>query len=379
MTAAFRRLASSALLAGAALVITPDVPASPAWVWKLPPGVATPPVPADNPMSPALVELGRHLFYDTRLSGNGTQSCGTCHQQARAFTDGRPYGVGSTGASHVRNSMSLVNVAYAETLTWAHPSLTSLEAQALVPMFGTAPVELGLDDRNSGWLDRLAGDPVYRRLTPAAFPGVARLTVSHVTQALAGFERSIVSMRSPWDRYHFDRDDTAISEAATRGEALFHSRTLGCFRCHGGLHFSDAMGARPTGPPAFHNTGLYNLAGVFSYPARDTGLHAKTGRPADVGRFKAPTLRNIAVTAPYMHDGSIATLGDVIDHYADGGRTIAHGPDRGAGHENPLKDEAVRGFWLTTGQRADLLAFLESLTDTALLDDPRWADPWTRR
>ena len=186
-------------------------------------------------------------------------------------------------------------------------------------------------------------------------------------------------MRSPYDRYHFDRDDAAISASAKRGELLFHSRPLSCFTCHGGVHFSDAMGARPEGRPAFHNTGLYNLGGVFSYPADDTGLQQRTGALSDVGRFKAPTLRNVAVTAPYMHDGSVATLDDVIAHYEAGGRTIAEGPHRGVGHDNPTKDEGVRGFRLTDGQRADLRAFLESLTDTALLTDARFANPWPAR
>jgi cytochrome c peroxidase len=369
-------LAATALVAG---LNTASTPARTAWEWTLPAGVRPPEVPADAPMSQEVVTLGRHLFYDTRLSANGTQSCATCHDQARAFADGRPRAIGSTGAGHTRNSMSLVNVAYAETLTWAHPTLDSLEAQALVPMFGTAPVELGLRDGDDAWLGRLNADTTYARLVPAAFPGTSHLSVSHVTRALAAFERSIVSMRSPYDRYHFDRDDTAISESAKRGEMLFHSRPLSCFTCHAGVHFSDAMSARRDRMPAFHNTGLYNLAGLLSYPAADTGLHMKTGAAADVGRFKTPTLRNIAVTAPYMHDGSIATLGDVIDHYADGGRTTASGLHRGAGHENPLKDEAVRGFWLTTGQRADLLAFLDALTDTALLTDPRFANPWSPR
>lgn len=369
-----RTLTLAALL-GAAVTLT----ARAGYEWDLPAGVSPPPVPAEAPMSPALVALGRHLFYDTRLSGNGTQACATCHEQARAFTDGRPQGIGSTGQAHTRNSMSLVNVAYAETLTWAHPLMTSLEAQALVPMFGTAPVELGLPTSDLGWLDRLNGDGTYQRLTAEAFPGLARLTVSHVTRAIAGFERAIVSMRSPYDRYHFDRDDTAISAAAKRGELLFHSRPLSCFTCHGGVHFSDAMSALPAPRPAFHNTGLYNLAGVFSYPFDDTGLHQRTGALADVGRFKAPTLRNIAATAPYMHDGSLATLDDVIAHYEAGGRSLADGPHRGVGHDNPNKDEGVRGFRLTDGQRADLRAFLESLTDTALLTDARFANPWVAR
>ncbi|MGE0363829.1 MAG: MbnH family di-heme enzyme [Vicinamibacterales bacterium] len=352
------------------------LPARAGYSWSLPAGVRPPQVPPDNPMSDALVELGRHLFYDTRLSANGTQSCAACHEQARAFTDGKPHSVGSTGQAHVRSSMSLVNVAYAETLTWANPAMTRLEHQALVPMYGTDPVELGLDRADTRWLDRLSADATYRRLLPAAFPGVTRFTVEHVTRALAGFERALVSMRSPYDRYHFDRDDSAISASAKRGEMLFHSRPLSCFTCHGGVHFSNAMSAEPAGPPAFRNNGLYNLRGPFSYPASDTGLHRETGRAEDVGLFKTPSLRNIAVTAPYMHDGSVATLGDVIDHYADGGRTIADGPNQGVGHDNPNKSEGVRGFWLTPGQRADLLAFLESLTDEALLGDPRFADPW---
>jgi cytochrome c peroxidase len=353
------------------------LPAQTGYVWSLPAGVRPPHVPADNPMSLAMVELGRHLFYDARLSANNTQSCATCHEQARAFTDGRPHSVGSTGQPHTRGSMSLVNVAFARTLTWAGTALTTLEDQALVPMYGTAPVELGLSRTDDRWLTTLNGDPTYQRLVPAAFPGAVLLSRDHVVKALASFERALVSMRSPYDRYHFDRDDSATSESAKRGEMLFHSRPLACFTCHGGVHFSGAMGAPPALAAPFHNTGLYNLTGPLSYPAIDTGLHRETGAAADVGRFKAPTLRNIAVTAPYMHDGSVATLGDVIDHYADGGRTIASGPYRGIGHDNPNKSDGVRGFWLVPQQRADLIAFLESLTDDSLLRDPRFTDPWT--
>ena len=193
-------------------------------------------------------------------------------------------------------------------------------------------------------------------------------------KALAAFERSIVSARSPYDRYHFDRDDSAISDAAKRGEVLFHSRPLSCFTCHGGIHFSSAMGAQRRG-----------MASSFTTPASTTwraallsrgatpALFEMTRKAADVGKFKAPTLRNIAVTAPYMHDGSVATLEEAIDHYAAGGRTIANGPNRGVGHDNPNKSDTVRGFTLTPDQRADLMAFLESLTDEALLRDPRFA------
>jgi cytochrome c peroxidase len=126
----------------------------------------------------------------------------------------------------------------------------------------------------------------------------------------------------------------------------------------------------------FHNTGLYNVAGALSYPSPNTGIYEVTGKPEDVGKFKAPTLRNIAVTAPYMHDGSIATLEDVLAHYEAGGRTISDGPNRGVGHLNPNRSPTVRGFTLTPEQRADLIAFLTALTDEPLLHDQRFADPW---
>src|SRR5262245_17343983 len=139
------------------------LPAQVSFEWTLPAGFPPPTVPADNPMSPAKADLGRHLFYDKRLSANQTQSRATCHEQARAFTDGRAGSIGSTGEVHRRGSMSLVNVAYAEALTWANPTMTLLEEQALVPMYGEHPIELGLD-RTDRWIDRFKADPVYQRL-----------------------------------------------------------------------------------------------------------------------------------------------------------------------------------------------------------------------
>jgi cytochrome c peroxidase len=366
----------------ARLVASAADPAGPGapYAWNLPAGWPTPRVPADNPMTAAKVELGRHLFYDTRLSGNGTQSCSTCHQQAHAFADTRGRGLGSTGEQHQRGSMSLVNVAYAATLTWGNPSLTRLEDQVLVPMFGDHPIELGLSRADASWVDRLREVPEYRRLFVEAFGDAPDpFSIDHVVKALASFERSIVSARSSYDRYHQERDDSAISASARRGETVFFSQPQSCFRCHGGFNFSgstDFEGRRGSGMPEFHNTGLYNLAGALSYPPGGLGVYDTTHLPSDVGKFKAPTLRNIAVTAPYMHDGSIATLDEVIDHYAAGGRTIAEGPLGGVGHDNPNKSPTVRGFTLTAEQRTDLKAFLASLTDEALLHDPAFADPW---
>jgi len=353
------------------------VPAQEPSFWRLPKGVPSPEVPSGNPMSDAKVVLGRRLFYDTRLSGNGTQSCGSCHEQAKAFTDGRARSVGSTGQLHARGSMSLVNVAYASVLTWANPAMTRLEDQALVPMYGDHPVELGLS-RSNRWVDAVKRDADYPQMFHSAFGDEPEaVTTDNVVKAIATFERSIVSMRSPYDRYHFDRDDTAISDAARRGEVLFHSRPLSCFTCHGGVHFSGAMGAAPRSMHVeLHNTGLYNLAGALSYPSSDAGLYELTHEMKDVGKFKAPTLRNVALTAPYMHDGSVATLEEAIDHYAAGGRTVVSGPNQGVGRANPNKSPTLQGFPLTSAERADLVAFLESLTDDQLTHDPRFANPW---
>lgn len=165
-----------------------------------------------------------------------------------------------------------------------------------------------------------------------------------------------------------------------RGEVLFHSRPLSCFMCHGGVNFSNAMPGmhRTTMEVEFHNTGLYNLPGPLSYPEANTGGYAMTQDPKDVGKFKPPTLRNIALTAPYMHDGSVATLEDAIDHYA-AGRTVATGPHRGVGRDNPNTSDTIRGFPLTAEQRADLMAFPQSFTDQVLLRDPRFANPGPSR
>ena len=320
--------------------------------WNLPKGFPKPFVPADNPMSAAKVELGRYLFYDKRMSINGTQSCASCHKQELAFTDGRAVGIGATGELHSRNTMSLVNVAYSAALTWSNPDLKTLEKQALIPMFGDHPVELGLHEGDA-FLPAIRSDKTYTALFAKAFPeDTDRYTIANVTKAIASFERSIISARSPYDRYHYDRDDSAVSESAKHGEVLFFSQHVSCFRCYGGFNFSDAT---------FHNTGLYN-----PYPAPNVGIFEFTHESADMGKFKVPTLRNIALTAPYMHDGSIPTLEGVLDHYAAGGRA----------HDNPNKDHLIGGFEISQQGREDLIEYLKSLTDDQVIHDPRFSSPW---
>jgi cytochrome c peroxidase len=347
----------------------------------LPAWAPAPLEPEGNPTTPAKVELGRRLFYDVRLSKDGSMACSSCHEQARAFTDGRPVSPGVTGQTTPRNAMSLANAGYAPALTWANPLLHSLEQQALVPLIGTEPQELGLAGMETEIAERLIEEPVYRRLFADAFPEArGAISLATITRALAAFQRTLISVRSPYDRYRYEGDVDAVSEAVIRGEALFFSERLECHHCHGGLHLSDTVlhERNRIGELAYHNTGLYNLDGRGAYPKTNTGIAEITGRPEDMGRFRAPSLRNVAVTAPYMHDGSIATLDEVIDHYAAGGRTIPGGPNAGVGRDNPFKSAFVPGFMLTTEERADLIAFLKSLTDEEFLRDPRFSDPWKK-
>ncbi len=348
------------------------------YVWDIPAWMPKPIIPTDNPMTREKVELGRHLFYEKRLSINNKFSCASCHIQSLAFTDGKSLADGATGEQHPRNSMSLANIAYNSVLTWAHPGMKKLEVQALVPMFGERPVEMGLLGKEQEILKMLRGDKNYQKLFADAFAqGDSNINLHNLTKALASFQRSLISVNSHYDKYRYGGDKNAISVAAKRGETLFNSERLECFHCHGGLNFSDSIKHERLAfeEIAFHNTGLYNIDGKGAYPGKNTGIHEITRKPADMGKFKAPTLRNIALTAPYMHDGSIATLEEVIDHYAAGGRTIVTGKFAGVGSKNPFKSNFVSGFKLAVQEKQDLIEFLKSLTDEEFVTNSTFSDP----
>ena len=312
---------------------------------RMPRWFPVPNIPVDNPISEAKVELGRSLFYDERLSGNGTYSCGSCHQQALAFTDGLAHAVGSTGASHSRSTMSLANVVYNASFGW-NERRWSLEAQAEVPMYNEQPIEMGLKGRETEVLARLTRNSRDIERFRLAFPSEeSPVTVPNIIKAIASFERVLVSADSAFDRYLYKDDRSAMSPAARRGVGLFFSDRLRCSECHGSVNLSGPTmfaGAMPSDPEAFFH---------------DTGV---APRPA---KFRAPTLRNIAVTAPYMHDGSMWTLKDVVQHYARGGR------------QRPEKSDRVRGFAISPEETDDLIAFLQSLTDEGFLTNPAFSDP----
>ncbi len=351
-----------------------------AYQWDLPQWAPEPIVPPDNPMSREKVELGRHLFYDKRLSSDASMSCATCHQQEKAFTDGKARSEGVDGTLGGRSAMSLVNAGYLPVLTWMNPNLNSLEIQSLIPIFGEHPVEMGMAGREELLFERLKAEPRYRKLFTDAFPNESTrgdeslYSLSTVTKALAAFQRSLVSFGSAFDQYRYEGKTEALSASAKRGESLFFGEKMECYHCHGGLNFNDNIqhSRMPFPELGFHNTGLYNIDGKGSYPKKNPGIIEITGLAGDTGKFRTPTLRNIALTAPYMHDGSIPTLAEVIrSHYARAGRASME-----YGQPNPLRSEFLQGFEVTDQEVADLVVFLESLTDTAFIANPRHGDPW---
>jgi cytochrome c peroxidase len=352
----------------------PDAPAVP-YDWQLPQGFVVPLVPEENPMSEAKVTLGRRLFYDKRLSYNQTQACASCHQQALAFTDGKAKAVGSTGETHKRGALTLSNAAWRATYEWQNSLVRTLEGHVLVPLFNMDPAyELAMDGHEDVLIARLQADAVYPELFRQAFPDrTDQISVRSTVFSIASFVRTIVSANSPYDRYRLG-DEAALGPAEKRGMALFFGKAR-CAECHSGLTFTDAEwheGLLPSQIP-FHNDGLYNVDGNGGLPFSDPGLAVQTARPEDVGMFRTPTLRNVALTAPYMHDGSLATLEEVIAHYANpfslddnGNRVLA----------SPRRDERVQGIYLSLRERADLKAFLLGLTDEGFLTDPRFSDPF---
>ncbi len=349
-----------------------------AWQWNLPADVPTPVVPADNPMSEAKFQLGRQLFYDKRLSGNGTQSCASCHHQNKAFTDGLAVSPGSTGELTHRNAQHLANSAWHSTYTWANPALVTLERQMEVPLFGDSPVEMGVNDNNKdAVLARLKADTGYRQRFAEVFGSHGEpISFPNIIKAIATFQRGLLSFDSKYDRYL--QKKAVLSAEELRGMQLFMGETAECFHCHGSFNFNDQTNHQgsPEVKRAFHNTGLYNIDGQGGFPFPNRGLFEFTSLPADMGAFRASSLRNIANTAPYMHDGSIATLEEVLDFYAAGGRNISSGPHAGDGRLNPYKSDLITRINLSAQDKQDIIAFLKTLTDDTLLTSPRFSNPF---
>jgi cytochrome c peroxidase len=315
-----------------ALLICTTAPACAAgpripYEWRLPRGFEPPAVPADNPMSVEKVRLGRALFFDPRISVTGRYSCASCHDPARAFTDGRRTAIGATGGLHGRNTATLANAAYGLSFGWDSPSLQSLEQQMQIPLFNEHPVEIGLRGREALLLESMRGDMKMATAFARAFPDEnPALTITNLIKAIACFERTLVVAGSAFDRYVFDGEHDALRPEAKRGMRLFFSAEIGCANCHAGITFAgpwrDARGS----------TGAARLV--------DNGIGFQS---------RVPTLRQLRWTAPYMHDGRFASLSEVLEHYGHAGGS--------ARVDLRLPQRA-----LDAPEQAELVAFLMSLS-----------------
>jgi len=289
------------------------------------------PLPDDNPLSREKIELGKKLFFDPILSRHKDLSCSSCHLPALAFTDGKVKSINVGGEPTLRNAPSLLNIAY-------HPYFfmdggnPTLESQLIAPIEN--PLEMDLPFPEA--VNRVASDSEYIFL----FKKVFDTTVSPFTlsRAIAAYERSLLSYNSPFDQYHYQKKENALSEKAKAGFKLFKSEEFACSSCHSGVLFTDFK---------FRNNGLKD-----NYED-DPGRGRITLKDEDIGKFKTPSLRNVALTAPYMHDGSLKTLDEVLMHYASGGSK----------HTN--KDSLIKGFELTETDKELLIEFLKSLNDTS--------------
>jgi cytochrome c peroxidase len=322
----------------------------------------------------AQVKLGQYLFYDTRLSANNTKACATCHAPELAFSDAYRRSSGLYADPTRHNAPSLLNIDSRSSLNWAEPHLHSLAEQMLRPLFATNPSEMGAKGYENIIYERLKADTLYTKLFQQAYPAQNNpIHFDHIISAIAQFLRTL-KMPAALNNYaNCDHiSNTQQKQLAQQGYQLFFSERLNCFACHNGTNLDQPMQGE-----TFANIGLYNCNNA--YPADDFGIAEKTNQAHDNGKFRIPSLRNVALTAPYFHDGSTATLSEVIDMYQNGGRNMDYGNCMGNGKQNPNKDKRLRTFTLTPSEKQQLIAFLHSLTDTSFLQNPNFTNPFEKK
>lgn len=297
-------------------------------------------IPAENQLTQARVDLGRKLFYEPLLSLDSSISCSSCHLQEKAFTDGRLLSLGVDDAIGMRNAPTLANIGFAPYFFHDGGVLT-LELQSQQPIFSVDEMRFSI----AGFLQRIANDQEYKRMFQEAYG--REPDAFGITRAIASFERTLISGNSRFDQYEYQGISDALSASEIRGRELFFSSQAKCSSCHE--------------PPLFTNYAFENIGLYLNYA--DSGRARISHLEEDKGKFKVPTLRNIELTGPYMHDGSFQTLQEVIEHFNTGG----------VGHPNQSED--VKPLNLTEEQKADLVAFLSTLTDQAFIIDQRLSDP----
>lgn len=304
----------------------------------VPEGFPAPVFPEGNELTPERWALGKRLFFDPILSSDGTVSCASCHLPERAFTDGKTVSTGVEERLGMRNAPTLANVAYHPYYT-REGGVPTLEMQILVPIQEHAEFDMNI----LYIVDRLNADSSYVRESWAAYDRAPDAFV--ITRSIGCFERTILSGRSRYDDF-LKGKNSALTDAEKRGKDLFFNEKLACSHCHSGFNFTSY---------AFENNGLYE-----DYP--DPGRFRLTGKEADRALFKVSSLRNVGVTAPYMHDGSLPTLKTVVEHYNAGGK------------DHPNKSILIKPLGLTNSEQADLVAFIKALTDDDFLNNPKFRE-----
>ncbi len=307
-----------------------------------------------NKTTQTFEQLGHSLFFDTRLSFNQTKSCSSCHDPKFAFSDSYRRSITATGEVVAHNAPSLINISRHRFFDWANPAIRSLYQQSDRPLLNTHPTELGMSGHEDEILARLAADNYYSEAFNNVFKDSATpISLHHIKLALVAYVNTLQSIEAPYDRY-INGDSIALSASAQRGRALFFSQRLRCASCHP--------------PPYFTTATLTNRVDSIYF---NTGLYSSDSERL----FKTPSLRNLSLTAPYGHDGSVNTLDDMIDIYARGGRLIANGPRTGDGRTNPNRSPLLTGFSISPSEKRDLVDFLFSLTDSTIFHKPSFQYP----
>ncbi len=314
-------------------------------------------------------QIGRLFFYDTRLSINKTKSCASCHDPKLAFTDGELTPKGALGDVVRRNTPTLINLADNETFNWADEKITSLQLQSNIPLFGKHPIEMGNDSTDNSTLQFAFSDKMYLPLLQQK--RIERLNWSMVKDFIAEYVGQLKFHNAKYDLWKNGKVKLSKDELA--GKKLFFGDKLNCRKCHSGNDFDEPEFTRMN---QYQNIGLYNIGKDSIYANGDNGLENETKDRDDIGKFKIPTLRNIAITAPYFHDGSAASLDEVISHYARGGRLIEKGKFAGDGKLHPNKNQFIEGFTITEKEKKQLISFLNTLTDTSYLKNAFYRNPF---
>jgi cytochrome c peroxidase len=314
-------------------------------------------------------QIGRLLFFDTRLSINKTKSCASCHNPQLSFTDGLITPLGALLDTVKRNTPTLINIANNTHFNWANESITSLQAQSNFPLFGRHPIEMGNDSNNTKMLDFIFTDTTYSSLIKQK--KISSINWIMIKNFIATYVKTMQFNNSKYDLYL--QGKTTLTKNELAGKKLFFSDSINCKKCHGGNNFDEPEFTRMN---TYQNIGLYNIGSDSLYANDDNGLYNETKDKDDIGKFKIPTLRNVMLTAPYFHDGSAKNINEVIEHYKRGGRLITEGKNKGDGKLHPNKNDDIHGFKITALQKKQLLNFLSTLTDTSYLRNSFYKNPF---